>query len=150
MQGSMAIVCAAVVGPLNNPLYLKCFRLGSEEEEELRFHYIVHCALDAIDEKVSTPKRAPNEVNDSYLGVLYPTEDFKVHGYVSSTRVKLVVVTEKGVEKDSGEMGKVFKKIYHAYVNAASNPFYTPGQPLMSPKFDKTLASIVNPYTQAR
>jgi hypothetical protein len=30
-----------------------------------------------------------------------------VHRYVSSTRVKLVVVTEKGVEKDSGEMGKV-------------------------------------------
>jgi hypothetical protein len=24
--------------------------------------------------------------------------------------------------------GQVFKKIYHAYVNAASNPFYTPGQ----------------------
>eukprot|EP00873_Tetraselmis_striata_P034841 jgi/Tetstr1/455105/TSEL_041957.t1 len=73
----MAVVCAAVVGPLNNPLYLKTFVSGAEEE--LKFHYIVHCALDAIDEKVATPKRAPNEVNDPNLGMLYPTEDYKVH-----------------------------------------------------------------------
>ncbi len=38
----------------NNPLYLETFQQGSGDDA-LRFHYIVHCSLDAVEEK-----RAPN------------------------------------------------------------------------------------------
>jgi hypothetical protein len=31
----------------NNPLYLRTF----PDEEHLKFHYIVHCSLDAVEEK---------------------------------------------------------------------------------------------------
>ena len=34
----------------NNPLYLEAFYVTSQDET-LRFHYIVHCALDAVEEK---------------------------------------------------------------------------------------------------
>jgi hypothetical protein len=54
-------------GLQNNPLYLKCFRSGSEEEEELRFHYIVHCALDAIDEKGATVGTVHGETPLTYF-----------------------------------------------------------------------------------
>ena len=38
----------------NNPLYLETFQQGSSDDA-LRFHYIVHCSLDAVEEK-----RAPS------------------------------------------------------------------------------------------
>ena len=74
----MPVVCAAVVGPAvsqpllsctsfppqnwpsscdslqNNPLYLEAFYITSQDET-LRFHYIVHCALDAVEEKGVCP-----------------------------------------------------------------------------------------------
>jgi hypothetical protein len=32
----------------NNPLYLKSY---VQVEDQLKFHYIVHCSLDAVEEK---------------------------------------------------------------------------------------------------
>jgi len=101
----MTVVCAAVIGAHNNPLYLQTFPSGTDEEQ-LKFHYIVHCSLDAIEEKVAMPKRAPNEVNDAYLGLLFPTEDCSVYGYMGSTRVKIVLVLDKSDTKDQ-ELRKV-------------------------------------------
>mmetsp|Transcript_17657 Transcript_17657/g.49379 ORF Transcript_17657/g.49379 Transcript_17657/m.49379 type:complete len:145 (+) Transcript_17657:121-555(+) len=140
----MAAVCAAVIGPLNNPLYLQTFLDGSDEEQ-LKFHYIVHCSLDAIEEKVAAPKRA-NEINDTYLGLLYPTEDYQVYGYISNTRIKLVLVADKADLKEA-ELKKAFQQMYQAYMNAASNPFYTPGQPITSAKFDTAIRKVVQSFT---
>lgn len=35
-----------------------------------------------------------NDPRDLYLGLLYPTEDYKVYGYVTNTKVKFVIVVE--------------------------------------------------------
>lgn len=35
----------------NNPLYLEAFQNKARPEDALKFHYIVHCALDAVEEK---------------------------------------------------------------------------------------------------
>ena len=35
----------------NNPLYLEVFQSKGKQEDALKFHYIVHCALDAVEEK---------------------------------------------------------------------------------------------------
>lgn len=35
----------------NKPLYLEAFQGSSSEEDTLKFHYVVHCALDAVEEK---------------------------------------------------------------------------------------------------
>ena len=48
----------------NNPLYLEAFYVTSQEET-LRFHYIVHCALDAVEEKgACTSGVTTHSVND--------------------------------------------------------------------------------------
>ena len=49
---------------------------------------------------VETPKRTPNDLQDQYLGLLHPTQDYFVYGYQSNTKVKMVLVTER-IEKDS-------------------------------------------------
>ena len=43
----MVVVGAAVLGKDNNPLYIRAF--GSHDQ--LRFHFIVHTALDFVEEK---------------------------------------------------------------------------------------------------
>jgi hypothetical protein len=72
----MPIVCIAVVGQQNNPLFIKTYP-QADQDKELRLHLIVHCSLDAVEEKVLL-KRAPAE---SFLGLLYPTEEYRVYGY---------------------------------------------------------------------
>ncbi|MCO5548176.1 hypothetical protein L7F22_001634 [Adiantum nelumboides] len=84
------IVCVAVVGQQNNPLFIQSFTDG---DDELKFHYIVHCSLDVIEEKVTNPKKTGTTMNETFLGLLYPTEDYKVYGYLTNTKVKFLLVT---------------------------------------------------------
>lgn len=48
-------MCAAVVGQQNNPLYIKTL---SPVDDEVKFHYMVHASLDAVEEKVGQKGRA--------------------------------------------------------------------------------------------
>jgi len=83
----MKVVCVAVIGKNNNPLYIRSF---DTTEDGLKFHYIVHSSLDVVEEKLAGKKAAPSA--DMYMGLLYPTEDYKVYGYITNTRVKLIAV----------------------------------------------------------
>lgn len=49
---------------------------------------------------VAAPRKAPGEVLDTYLGMLYPTEDFKVYGYISNTRIKFMLVVDEMPQKE--------------------------------------------------
>ena len=103
----------------NNPLYLETFSSpagtisgagdGVDDEEDggaLRFHFAVHAALDAVDERVirsssssassssssaaaaaaaAAQARAraggvPPDSGEAYLGVLYPSDEFVIYG----------------------------------------------------------------------
>ena len=48
---------------------------------------------------VSAPRKTPGEVFDTYLGMLYPTEDYKVYGYISNTGIKFMLVVDD-LQKD--------------------------------------------------
>mmetsp|Transcript_17753 Transcript_17753/g.57404 ORF Transcript_17753/g.57404 Transcript_17753/m.57404 type:complete len:139 (+) Transcript_17753:1744-2160(+) len=135
------IVCVAVVGQQNNPLYLESFA-GDNGEDALRFHYIVHCALDVIEEKVAAPSKGAASLNETYLGLLYPTEDFNVYGYMSNTRVKFVMVLDDAEVKDA-DVRMVFRRFHSAYVDAVCNPFHTPGQRLVSKNFDARIRAAL-------
>ncbi|XP_071488214.1 trafficking protein particle complex subunit 2-like protein [Diadema antillarum] len=74
----------------NYPLYIRTI----PTENELKFHYTVHTCLDVIEEKVSSVGKSTNDLRELYLGLLYPTEDYKVYGYVTNTKVKFVIVVE--------------------------------------------------------
>ena len=76
--------------PQNYPLYISTI----PTENELKFHYTVHTCLDVIEEKISAVGKSVNDPRELYLGLLYPTEDYKVYGYVTNTKVKFVIVVE--------------------------------------------------------
>uniref|UniRef100_A0A2I2ZK96 Trafficking protein particle complex subunit 2-like protein n=1 Tax=Gorilla gorilla gorilla TaxID=9595 RepID=A0A2I2ZK96_GORGO len=83
-------VCIAVIAKENYPLYIR----STPTENELKFHYMVHTSLDVVDEKISAMGKALVDQRELYLGLLYPTEDYKVYGYVTNSKVKFVMVVD--------------------------------------------------------
>lgn len=49
---------------------------------------------------MAAPRKVPGEVFDTYLGMLYPTEDYKVYGYISNTRIKFILVVDEIFQKE--------------------------------------------------
>lgn len=80
----------------NYPLYIR----STPTENELKFHYMVHTSLDVVDEKISAMGKALVDQRELYLGLLYPTEDYKVYPPLLSTRPTL---TEWGLAGNAGK-----------------------------------------------
>ena len=67
----------------NYPLYIKTI----PTENELKFYYTVHTSLDVVEEKISSIGKNTNDLRELYLGLLYPTEDYKVYPFKKQTFV---------------------------------------------------------------
>jgi hypothetical protein len=50
-------------------------------------------------------RRAPGEVPEPYLGLLYPTEDFRVYGYITNSATKFVLVLDQAAAGAGGAGG---------------------------------------------
>ena len=61
----------------NYPLFIKTI----QSDNELKFQYTVHTSLDVVEEKISSVGKNSNDLRELYLGLLYPTEDYKVYPY---------------------------------------------------------------------
>lgn len=51
-------------------------------EDELKFTYIVHTSLDVVEERINNSaagRPSTGDTRELYLGLLYPTEDYKVY-----------------------------------------------------------------------
>ncbi|KAK4757181.1 hypothetical protein SAY87_007308 [Trapa incisa] len=136
------IVCVAIVGHQNNPLYIQSFTDG---DDALKLHHVVHCSLDVVDERVNNPKKSGPMLNETYLGLLYPTENYKVYGYLTNTKVKFISVTTDLDVKDA-DVRNFFRKFHAAYVDAVSNPFHVPGKKITSKTFAERISTIVKAF----
>ncbi|XP_078440628.1 SNARE-like superfamily protein [Wolffia australiana] len=136
------IVCVAVVGQQNNPLYLQNF---TDADDALKFHHIVHCSLDVVEERVNNPRKGGPTLNETFLGLLYPAENYKVYGYLTNTKVKFILVTTDLDVRD-GDARNFFRRFHAAYVDAVSNPFHVPGKKISSRTFGERLTAIVRSF----
>ncbi|KAG0477815.1 hypothetical protein HPP92_012534 [Vanilla planifolia] len=133
------ILFVAIVGHQNNPLYLQSF---TDADDALKLHHIVHCSLDVIEERVNNPKKSGPTLNETYLGLLYPTENYKVYGYLTSTKIKFILVTTDLDVKDV-DVRSFFRRFHAAFVDAVSNPFHVPGKKITSKAFASRVGGIV-------
>ncbi|RHZ70847.1 hypothetical protein Glove_265g11 [Diversispora epigaea] len=138
IMSNIKIQCIAIIGKMNNPLYIKNF---TDTHPDLKYHYIAHTSIDVIEERIS----AGPESADTYLGLLYAMEDLAVYGYLTNTRVKFVVVLSvlDAVIKNA-DMKNIFRKIHTAYINQVCNPFYNLDgkKSIVSKKFIAAIDSI--------
>lgn len=157
------VACVALIGAQNQPLLLHIPNSNDTQKDadadstksRLRLSYVAHCALDALEEKVLLARRAAAAAEgtggaflssasppDAYLGLLYPTEEYRVYGYCSATHLKVVLVVEPAVggttaapaaapawPRDAA-LAALCRRLHAVYVDAASNPFFVPGAPL--------------------
>uniref|UniRef100_A0A8C0C127 Trafficking protein particle complex subunit 2-like protein n=1 Tax=Buteo japonicus TaxID=224669 RepID=A0A8C0C127_9AVES len=115
--------------PQNYPLYIR----SVPTENELKFHYTVHTSLDVVDEKISAMGKALVDQRELYLGLLYPTEDYKVYGYVTNSKVKFVMVVDSSnTALRDNEIRSMFRKLHNSYTDIMCNPFYNPGDRIHS------------------
>nr|CDQ07162.1 Bm11425 [Brugia malayi] len=84
------VISVAIIANDSAPLYLNV----NEKESSRRFdiQMFIYCSLDIVDEKVF----GANKTLELYLGPLISDQNFKSFGYVTSTNVKMIIVTEIG------------------------------------------------------
>ncbi|KAJ1519735.1 hypothetical protein ONE63_004991 [Megalurothrips usitatus] len=133
-------VCIAVIGKENSPKYVSCLH----SENELQFHYKVHTALDVVEEKLSLAGKSNCDVRELYLGLLHSTEEHKIFGYVTNTKIKFIVIVEAAnTTLRDNEVRTMFRRLHAAYTDVVCNPFYIPGDHIVSKKFEGVVRSIM-------
>ena len=149
----MTIAAIAVLGKDNNPLYIRAFGGKDDaplpQDEQLRFHLIMHTALDYVEEKVGAQRQtmaasaATSTKLDMYLGMLYPIEQYRVYGHLTNSRIKLIAVLDDEDPKE-GEIRALFRRLHSLYVDTVSNPFHTADSDLYgSTSFQRQVERIV-------
>lgn len=80
----MAVVCVAVIFKQNFPLYLRT--AAPQSETDLQFQYLVHASIDVIEEKISalSAPKGSTDFREHYLGLLYPSEQYKVYPNINN------------------------------------------------------------------
>lgn len=140
-------VCIGVIAKENYPLYIKC---APNVENEVNFHFTVHTSLDVIEEKMAslgkTSSLTTTDLREFYLGQLYPSEDYRIYGYVTNTKVKFVIVVESSnTQLRDNEVRSMFRRLHNAYTDVICNPFHVPGDKIKSKSFDSIAATMIVP-----
>ncbi|KAF7996252.1 hypothetical protein HCN44_001884 [Aphidius gifuensis] len=133
-------VCIAVIGKDNSPKFIK----SSSKETALEFHYKVHTSIDIIEEKLNNGSKVAPDSRELFLGLLYSTEEHKIFGYTTNTKVKFVVVLQaSNASFRDNDVRMIFRKLHVAYANAVCNPFYIPGDEINSKSFTAAVNEIM-------
>uniref|UniRef100_A0A3B5L1C4 Trafficking protein particle complex subunit 2-like protein n=1 Tax=Xiphophorus couchianus TaxID=32473 RepID=A0A3B5L1C4_9TELE len=133
-------ICLLMFSPQNYPLYIRSVPC----QNELKFHYTVHTSLDVVEEKVSAVGKSLADQRELYLGLLYPTEDYKVYGYVTNSKVKFVIVVDSSnTSLRDNEIRSMFRKLHNSFTDVMCNSFYNPGDPIQSKAFNGIVCGMM-------
>ncbi|XP_075521019.1 uncharacterized protein LOC142554215 isoform X2 [Primulina tabacum] len=94
---------------------------------------------------VNNPKKAAPTLNETFLGLLYPTENYKVYGYLTNTKVKFILVTTD-LDVCDADVRNFFRRFHTAYFDVVSNPFHVPGKKITSKIFAERVSTIVKSF----
>lgn len=93
---------------------------------------------------MSAVNKTPGDTRELYLGLLYASEEYKVFGYTTNTRIKFVIITDAAnTTLRDNEIRMMFRRLHNMYTNVVCNPFYVPGEQITSREFDKGVGALV-------
>ena len=160
----MRIACVGLVGMGNEPLSLRVYRdgvaldaldatieRGQDSSPLLRFHYLIYCSLDIVDERHKQPGQTGVPITNKismYLGYLCPIEEFHLYGYVTNTHIKIIVAVEEQVGTGTAqpELQTFCKQAHSLYANQLLNSFARLGEPISSPRFEQGVDDLVSTF----
>lgn len=110
----------AFVSSQNHPILIRTFGQERENNRDIKYHYIAHTSLDVFDERVT----ANPKTMESYLGLLYTMDDVAVYGYITASKMKIILALSLSdtLVKDA-EVVNLMKAFHTAYRSAVANPF---------------------------
>ncbi|VVC96852.1 unnamed protein product [Leptidea sinapis] len=127
-------VCVAVIGKDNSPLYIGGIGNDCSTDNELSRQWLVHTALDALEERLATS----SSINANSGNSTAHTDLRDLYGYVTNTRIKLVLVTSStspsGSNIRDAEVRTALRRLHALYADAICNPFHLPGDQITSVK----------------
>jgi hypothetical protein len=179
----MATISLSIIGKNDEPLFIRefdenlstdsifeelLFGLPAPEERvssssitcSTRHQFIMHAALDRFEQLAGPPPgfgwRKPGAigVDGMFVGLLYPVEDMRVYGYVTTTRIKFVLVVEDDALPEmqssiDNEIKALMSKIHELYIEDLLNPFKDIGSAIVSKRFEDRVQRFVTAFNQS-
>jgi len=116
MARPLKVNAIALISQANHPIIVRPFT----DEDPLKYHYVAHTSLDVVEERLAMGPK----FMDCYLGLLFIMDEVAVYGYVTPTRVKIILALElaDAVVRDADVIA-IFKATHSAYHESISSPF---------------------------
>ena len=171
----MAALSLAIIGTNNEPLFIREFEKNDDaiSEEELfgisstktfdgvncstKHQFILHAALDRYVQMAGPPPgygwRQNTNADGMFIGLLYPVEEMRVYGYVTTTKVKLLLTVEDDAVPEMQqtvdiEIKVLLRKIHELYIEDLLNPFKDIGSKIVSKTFDEKVTKCISAFNQ--
>merc|ERR1712224_656413 len=117
-----------IVGKDDSPIYeADLSSQGTREDSPHLDQFIVHAALDIIDETVWT-------TSSMFLRVVDNFNDFHVSAYCTAGHVRFLLLHKKRNEEG---IRAFFAELQDLYIKAMMSPFLSPNTRIESPAFDQ-------------
>lgn len=127
----------------------------------VRHLFIMHAALDRY-EQLAGPlpaygwrKPGASGVDGMFVGLLCPIEDLRVYGYVTTTKIKILLVVEDDAVPEmqssiDNDIKSLLSKIHEVYIeDHLLNPFKDIGSAIVSKRFDKLVYQHISDFNQS-
>lgn len=125
-----------IIGKKDNPIYEAEFVFASKKEGTQLGQFIIHAALDVIDETVWT-------TNNMYLKTVDKFNDLTVSAFVTASQLKLVLLHDS---KNDDGIKNFFTDVYELLIKALMNPFCDVDTPIASPVFDARVRQLAKKH----
>eukprot|EP00045_Choanoeca_perplexa_P006532 m.55965 g.55965 ORF g.55965 m.55965 type:complete len:141 (-) comp13672_c0_seq2:76-498(-) len=135
MGGSFYLV---IVGPNDKPVFELEFGAqakdkGVEKDDQRHLNqFVVHAALDYVEAQVWT-------TNATNLKIVDRFNDWLLSAYVTGTSTKFMLMHN---QKQDDSIKSFFQELHELYIKAALNPFYNPGEAIVSQSFTNKVLTL--------
>lgn len=146
----------AFIGKKDEPIY---FWSEESEEDALNLKQLAHSALDVVDERVEAAKTAKDDNRagfESFLGKLMSSGDHEVFGYLSNTKIKVIVVcgvayqtmmADGSPRNNNQAMRSFLTGLYSIYSKEVRNPLQPLNELCRSEKFIAKITEASGTFT---
>ena len=123
MSEKQKIACVAIIGPDNNPIFVRRY---TSEKQEQEIDTLLFCSLDYFDQKSKTQA--------GFIGNLQTSDRFQIWGYRTNLSYKIVILSFHNSNVKDDEMKNLCEKIKKLLFGVFMDPVYQPFSPIKSQK----------------
>lgn len=125
----------------------------TEDDLALRLQFIVHWALDPLEEAITARRRFPNVDNRNffYYGLVFPNDEHLAWAWAGASKMKIILVTDETVLCDlnaDASIREMLSKVHDGLSSALCNPFYSGGE-ITSVRFNDLVSELMGSQTTA-